>query len=332
MISVLLTVLKIIGIVLLVILGLVLCILLTVLLVPIRYQADVSYPDKPYANVQINWLLRLLRVRLSFEGKLRYSVKVLFFTLLSSEKKEKKKKKKKRRNSSGTEKTKEAEKVEGPDKVEEADKAEMPDKVEKPEKVEKAEKAEPAEKVDKPVKSEKTKESKKPKKTEKPEKKVKEKKPKKSLSQRLSSLWERFEALPDKWEAIQNKYDSLIAKKDEWMDFLEDRKNLKSFRSIQKRVIIMIKHTLPVKVSGYAKIGLDDPVIMGKICTAAAFIYPLYGSGFEFDPCFESTAPVIDLSIKGRLRLGVYVVQAIGIIFTVLINKNLRRKVLKLLH
>ena len=61
MVSILFTVLKVIGITLLIILGLVLFILLLVLFVPVRYSGKGSYQDGLFtAKLRASWLLHLI--------------------------------------------------------------------------------------------------------------------------------------------------------------------------------------------------------------------------------------------------------------------------------
>lgn len=74
--TIFLTVLKIIGIVLLVLLCLILAAVLLVLFVPVRYQADGAYREKPEAKLQITWLLHLLTVRAAFDGSFAYSLRI----------------------------------------------------------------------------------------------------------------------------------------------------------------------------------------------------------------------------------------------------------------
>lgn len=67
MVSILLTVLKIIGIIILIILGLILCILLLVLFVPVRYQAAGVYDSSRLtADMRVTWLLHAASFRADF--------------------------------------------------------------------------------------------------------------------------------------------------------------------------------------------------------------------------------------------------------------------------
>ena len=76
-------ILKIIGIILLVILGLVLLILGLILFVPLRYQARVVRREGlPDADASVTWLLRAVRLTVSFKNKkIGGALKVLWFTL-----------------------------------------------------------------------------------------------------------------------------------------------------------------------------------------------------------------------------------------------------------
>ena len=77
MISVLLIILKIIGITLLVIIGLILLLFLLVLFVPVRYRFKGSYDEKFLCKGRITWLLHLVSVRVDVEEKVITSIRIL---------------------------------------------------------------------------------------------------------------------------------------------------------------------------------------------------------------------------------------------------------------
>lgn len=66
--NILLTVLKIIGIIILVLLGIVLLLLCLLLFVPIRYNINAEFHGKVKFNAHVTYLLRLLHVHFSLEG------------------------------------------------------------------------------------------------------------------------------------------------------------------------------------------------------------------------------------------------------------------------
>jgi len=75
--AILLTILKIIGIVLLCILGLVLLLLLMVLFVPLRYKVKASYKDDIYACVKASYLLHIVSFTLKYTDKLDMKLRIL---------------------------------------------------------------------------------------------------------------------------------------------------------------------------------------------------------------------------------------------------------------
>ena len=86
-IGVLLTILKVLGIILLSILGLLLIIILLFLFVPFVYKIRAKYVDKQLeAEGEVSFLFRLLRARAAYKDELSYEAKAAFFTLISSEK------------------------------------------------------------------------------------------------------------------------------------------------------------------------------------------------------------------------------------------------------
>ena len=86
-IGILLTILKVLGIILLSILGLLLIIILLFLFVPFVYKIRVKYVGKQLeADGEVSFLFRLLRARATYKEELNYEAKSAFFTLISSEK------------------------------------------------------------------------------------------------------------------------------------------------------------------------------------------------------------------------------------------------------
>ena len=86
-IGILLTILKVLGIILLSILGLLLIIILLFLFVPFVYKIRVKYVGKQLeGDGEVSFLFRLLRARATYKEELNYEAKAAFFTLISSEK------------------------------------------------------------------------------------------------------------------------------------------------------------------------------------------------------------------------------------------------------
>lgn len=87
MLTVVLQILKIIGLILLVLLGLILFVLLLVLFMPIVYRVQAKQEpsfEKPQISVKVRWLFGLLRGRFLYPDPGNIVVKVLFFTVYDS--------------------------------------------------------------------------------------------------------------------------------------------------------------------------------------------------------------------------------------------------------
>lgn len=76
MISILLIILKIIGITLLVILGLFLFLLIVVLFVPVRYRFKGNYDDSFHCKGKITWLLHLVSIKIEVEKEVVTSIRI----------------------------------------------------------------------------------------------------------------------------------------------------------------------------------------------------------------------------------------------------------------
>lgn len=84
-----LTILKIIGILLLVLLGLLFSAALLVLVVPLRYRIWMEYRESLKAKVSVSWLLKMAELKAVYDGELDVDVRALWFhPLRDGEKKE----------------------------------------------------------------------------------------------------------------------------------------------------------------------------------------------------------------------------------------------------
>lgn len=100
MLSIILLILKILGITLLCILGFILLLIILVLFLPIKYKIIIDKPDDSFDNIkikgQVTYFLRVIRATFLYPGENLFSLRVLFFRLFP--KKEKKEKFRKTKN------------------------------------------------------------------------------------------------------------------------------------------------------------------------------------------------------------------------------------------
>lgn len=94
MLHILLTTLKVLGILLAITLGLIISLILIVLFVPIRYKADVQNTN---VRGKVTWILHLVTINLEFIDKVfKYKIKILGITINTDKKKKQKDKKPKK--------------------------------------------------------------------------------------------------------------------------------------------------------------------------------------------------------------------------------------------
>lgn len=120
MLHILFVILKILGIVLLSLLALFLLLLLIVLLVPIRYQLDAKKRDEIIVKMRVNWLLRLVFLRIWYiDEQLHIKLRIFGIPIWDNlkPKKEKKVKKSKNRQSENNSLEEETQGFEGEDQV-----------------------------------------------------------------------------------------------------------------------------------------------------------------------------------------------------------------------
>lgn len=325
MLQLLLTILKILGIIVLVILGIILAVLLIVLLVPIRYRGDVSFEGKPRGGVLVSWLLRIVTVRVDYDGSsLKAHVKVLWFRLFEqtvwpSEKAEEV-------AEDVAETLTEDEffanvTVTDPIDAAPAEKQSSVPKEASPERqtlvqnTDSAENPTPAQK-ETPTETQITK----PEEPKKPFLEVLGEKIYTTVTKLIEKAKAVYASLTGKYTAVQEKINMV-------RDFLGNEENQKTIRLIWRQIVKIIKHILPTKLRGRVKFGFDDPVTTGQILTYISPFYGVYAKTLTIEPVFDEKIMEGELHLKGRIRLGTLLWNAVRVLF----NKNFRTLLKKLL-
>jgi len=273
MIHILLTTLKVIGILLAITLGLIVGLILIVLFVPIRYNANVNNID---VKAKVTWLLHLLSVRLEFiDKKLKYKIKILGITILNSEKPKKPKK------------TKETKEVEA--KKQEEPKTE-PDVKKEPEVKKKLENKQEAQVKETSHAKNRT-----------------ETKEKKSISQKLLEV---INNIKFKIKNICDKIKNVLKKITDYKDFLTTEESITNIKSILKMLLDLLLYVLPTKLKGNVKFGFDNPETTGKALGAICIFHGVYADNITLEPDFDNKVFEANVKLKGRIRLYRFVVLA----------------------
>lgn len=294
LLSVLLFILKWLGILFLAILGLLILLILLICLVPIRYQIKGRVSEGVKARGDVTWLLHLIHLWLAaINAQILCRIKALGFCL-----------KKLHLGNWGEE---EAETAESGRKE-----ASLPEKAS----------------GEVPVKQDKEK-KKEEKKTSGKQGKKTEAAPKKDKYERLFEALEEEEKrkareekgpeaeLSEESKARLKKIRDILRRV---QDFWEDEQNREAVALIRRQFLKLGKHMIPTHFLLEGEIGLKDPAATGELVGKIYRFYPLYGDHIRLQGVFDRQTVNLYGELKGRFRLGILV----EILIRLLLNKRCR--------
>ena len=269
MIGILLTALKIIGIVILAIIALALLIILMVLFIPIRYRGKIYFKEVPDIALSVTWFFKFLSLNITYKDGLDIIGKAgWLFKVYSNHDDED------NVTNEGIEDY-ESEVEETLDTVNENKKEDIS--------VDNTNKANV-------ITEENLEAENKIKALDKQEKKQSKKKKSKSNKKKSSAKKE-------------SKLDKLINKAKDIHYLLTEEENKKTLLLMLEKTKNLLVHILPKKIVGFFKFGFDDPSTTGQVLEAVAIFYPLYRDDFKIVPMFYDEIIEVDISFKGRLRV-----------------------------
>jgi hypothetical protein len=297
MLTIFLTILKIIGILLLVVIGLLILGILAILFVPLRYDGKISYNDKNQCvATQITWLFRLICIEGGYQEKVYARARLLWFTLWKWKADEKENDKEDHLESADYSE-------EELDRLLEERSQKEESKEETKEETKEAKVIE--EKLDEPDAEENLTEVQ-PTEIEPNEAESTEAEPKEvELNEAESKEAESTEKKPKKIQFQQ------IGKRiKEIKEKIKHIKEMASDQRIHRAILLLIdgawkivRHSLPRKIKGRAKFGFEDPSTTGQILTYVSLLYPCYAKSVELVPMFTEKVIDLDLYFRGRVRL-----------------------------
>ena len=318
--AVVLTILKILGIILLCILGLLLLILLLVLFVPIRYRVQGQFTEEAKnADVKVRWLFfRFLGSYVhgeGFEGR----AKVGFITVkrIGGDGEEPPPHEKKKKSSSAeTESASPAE--ETPEETagqEETGTQPVTDQVagtapetsadhgasetsETPEDLEIFGDGQPEKKQETKQERKERKKREKAEAKARKEAKKREPKPEKPPEERL-------------WYKIEQFYTKVEKKKSHIEQFLERESTKRTIERAKKLLVKVLKHLKPTKGEIFLHAGFGSAADTGMLLGKIAWLYPVYGKWLFIEPDFYNKVIEAQGSIKGRIRIGSLAIPAL---------------------
>ena len=262
--TVLLLMLKILGIVLLVLLGILLALLLIVLFVPVRYQGsgyrEEGDPVPVHVQLKVTWLLHLVRVSFIYPEEAFLKVKVLFFQILPA--KEKKKKASNKKEADGK-KPKTDKKEVGSDVSDTASDQKISD--------------EGNTAVEDGGDDRRT------------------------LLDFVRKLFSAIRNIKYTIRKIYDKINHIIHNIRYYIKILQTESFKRAFALCREQLLRLMKIVLPRKVSGAFTIGMEDPAATGQILSIYGILYPLIGDSITVIPDFEKPVMEGSFRFKGKI-------------------------------
>ncbi len=308
MISILLTILKILGLLLLSVLGILLVLILLVLFVPVRYRIVLHRKETEKApvtaKVSITWLLHMVSAVFSYPEEAYVKIKLFFITVFRSDqppkekiKKEKKQKEKTQKKSHKTEEGTKNEKINASRQEEKRDVDKENDKEEQRKTEQEEDKKEQKENSDNTGEDKESKED---------------------FFKKLLSILKNIKYTITK---ICDKIKHIVNNIRYYIDILKSDTFRMAWSVCSPQVFGLLKSILPNKIQGKLRIGTGDPASTGQVLAAYGILYPLLGNHIEIIPDFEQQIVEGDLLIKGKITFFRLVKTA----WIVYFNKNLRQ-------
>lgn len=326
MLHIILTILKIIGILILIVLALFLVMIGVVLFVPIRYRAKGKKDEEGFfVKAEVYWLLHLFRIKAVYPEPGRIIVKVLCFTVYDSGKektkkpqKEKsaKKKKVKEQTTAVKKKEKTIRKEASIDKKEEALKetnvktqAEKQAGTQTEKKAEKQSETQTEEQAETQAGTEKGK-----------------------IGQVIDRIKEILQKVLDIIKNIRytiarfcDKIKEIWANIQYYIEVFQAEETKRAFFMCKQQLYKIWKNIRPTKCKAELKIGTGEPDTTGYILALHGMLYPLIGNNVMIEPDFENQVIEGSFFVKGRITIFVLICAAVKLYFDEDIRHFLKR-------
>lgn len=146
--------------------------------------------------------------------------------------------------------------------------------------------------------------------------KLKKSKKKKKISDVVS---DKIKLIKGKYNFIKEKLSSINKKKDALLKVYHSKRFEKAKTDVIKYLKSLLKALKPKHLEGNIHFGMEDPATTGEILGGISILLPLYDNCLNINPDFEKQ--VIEGIIKGNGTI--YLCSIVGIALKVILNKNL---------
>ncbi len=314
--TILLTVLKVLGWIVLVLFLLLIVIIGLLLFVPVTYRADGFYEEEIHLKVRVSWLLRLISLHVRFE-KEQLSVDLRLFGF---------RKRLFRQDAQEAEETLESDLEEAAEdsrflsQLEEA--AEKEQIKEPPDK--KTVGAEPEDVVE-PEDFVKPEDVVEPEDFDEPEDWEKAEEPRENIMDRIRGMIERIRGINDR---IWGMIDTIRAAVSKVLELIRDEQNQAAARHLKKELFYLLKRLLPSRCKISARFSAGAPDRTGQALGVIAMFPYAYRNQWVLTPDFTADAAYV----KGEAHLSghLFLFCPAGILIRILKDRNCRRLYRKL--
>ena len=281
MLHIILTILKMLGIILLVFLGIVLAVLLSVLFIPVCYRGQGNKEGEQIeAKASFSWLCYLIHGTVIYEsGKTRWELYLFGIPLRKVRDRIKERKRKKSRKA----KKPEGEPSVAPEKKPEGEPSVAPE--EKPERIAGVRL------------EEKTKEE-----VSQKEKRESSGVENHKKTEKKQGIWKR---ISEKIKRVRLTFHNICVNIKEWRSFFALETTKAAFRFLLGKGKGLLHHILPRKIRGKLIFGFEDPALTGQVLGVAAIFYSFYQDKFLLTPVFDRQILEGEIKLSGRIY-GVY--------------------------
>lgn len=349
MISVILTILKILGLILLILLGILILVVCLVLFIPVRYRIEGDYQSsKATVSSRVTWLLHFVSARILMEYEnafsLHIAVRVLGIPIFDNKKKAAKKKKKESKEAGynpeepspdGTDTEIQAASTDNSESNNEEAASWQRSDLEELElegtKVRETKGEESKILESKILESEILEteiEEAEIKEVEIEEAEIEESKneaDKKSLFEKLYIIFGKFMQFIENIRYTFHKLcDTIVKIRDNlnyYLDLLQKQSTTRAIGTCKTQLMRIAKSLSSQKFQVNLHLGFEDPAVLGEILAVWGMLYPFHQGRIDIVPEFGQTILEGDILLKGKISLFVYLKVALILFF----DKNIKQ-------
>lgn len=295
MMSVILTVLRIVGISVLVLLGILMLLTGLIAFVPVRYRARGTYQEGKAAVMgRVTWLLHLVSAKICLEAgqPLHIRVRLLGIPVFDNLRKKKSGNKKRRKQETNTE----------------LQTASLPEDDMREEAGAKASGTVPGTVQKETVYKESDAETE-----------------SSTIFKKVKNFLKKFvHFIKNIKYTIQRICDTIVKIRDNisyYVKLLQEESTKTAFAVCKEQLESVLKNLSPQKYQVRLHLGFEDPSKMGEIMAVWGMLYPLHEGNVDIVPEFDHAVMEGDFFLKGRLSVYVYIRTVLVLLF----NKDIRR-------